>query len=276
MEVEREVARHYGTAGIAARVLAALHEAQGPDTPVTVDTLAPFDHFHGRGVQATEELVAALRPQAGERILDIGSGLGGPARWIAAKSGVHVTGIDLTAEFCEAAEALNEAAGLADRVTIIRGSALALPVPDAAFDRAYSQNVVMNIEDKPRVYREAFRALRPGGVLVIACMCAGAGGDPYYPQMWADTAATSFLATVEQTRRDLGDAGFTIIAVRDGTAGLLPPPARSGEPSPLAGPARGIHVFMGADRVREAQQNSARSLRENRLTMIEALVRKPG
>src|SRR5437764_11613036 len=148
MEIEADVARHYGNAGIAARVLAALREAQGPDAPVTVDSLAPLDQFHGRGPLATRELVALLQPQTGERVLDIGSGIGGPARWIAAKFGCHVTGVDLTPEFCVAAERLNEATGLLERVTITRGSALDLPVPDAAFDAAYSQNVIMNIADK--------------------------------------------------------------------------------------------------------------------------------
>src|SRR5437762_11954382 len=138
------VAEHYGSAGIAERVLAALREAKGADASVTPQALAPFDQFHGRGVTATEELVALLKPAAGERILDIGSGIGGPARWIAAKFGCHVTGVDLTPEFCEAAEVLNRAAGLADRVRIIPGSALALPVPDGAFDAADSQNVVLH------------------------------------------------------------------------------------------------------------------------------------
>src|SRR5712691_4354965 len=218
MGIEEEVARHYGNAGIAARVLAALREAQGPDAPVTVDGLAPLDQFHGRGPLATRELVALLQPQAGERLLDIGSGIGGPARWIAATFDCHVTGVDLTAEFCEAALALNAATGLADRVRILNGSALALPVPDGAFDAAYSQNVIMNIADKPLFYREAFRALRPGGRLALSNLCAGAAGAPHYPVPWATTSATSFLATPEEMRADLLAAGFDIADFRDTTA----------------------------------------------------------
>src|SRR5271156_1234762 len=128
MAIETDVAQHYGSVGIADRILAALRAAHGADAPITVDALSVLDHFHGRGIVATQELVALLKPEPGEKILDIGSGIGGPARWFAAKCGVYVTGVDLTAEFCAAAEALNRATGLADRVTIKNGSALALPV----------------------------------------------------------------------------------------------------------------------------------------------------
>ena len=276
MEIEREVAQHYGTTGIAARILAALSAVQGEEAPVTPDALAPGDHFHGGGLAATRELVAILQPQAGERLLDIGSGIGGPARWIAATFGAHVTGVDLTPEFCAAAEELNRATGLADRVRIINGSALDLPVPDGEFDRAYSQNVIMNIEDKPRFYREAFRALRPGGVFAIANACAGPAGEPYYPQMWAATNETSFLATPEDTRRDMEKAGFAIAAFRDTTSGRLPIQARRGQRlEEGTAPPLGIHVLMGADVVREAMKNSARNLAEDRIVMIEALLRKP-
>src|SRR5438105_13269967 len=108
------VARHYGSAGIAERVLAAFREANGQDAAVTPENLAPFDHFHGRGVVATQEIAAQLALNPGERVLDIGSGIGGPARWFAATYDVHITGVDLTPEFCAAAEALNAATGLGD------------------------------------------------------------------------------------------------------------------------------------------------------------------
>lgn len=271
MAVETEVAQHYGSAGIADRILSALRAVQGADAAVTVDALAPADHFHSGGVHVTTELMALLQPRAGERVLDIGSGIGGPARWVAAKFQCHVTGVDVTPTFCEAARALNSAAGLADRVEIIEGSALALPVPDGAFDRAYSQNVVMNIEDKPGFYREAFRALRAGGMLGLSNVCAGPGGDPYYPLMWAATAATSFLATPEQTHRELTEAGFEIVSFRDTTAPPTAAASSGGGPPPL-----GVHILMGLDRVREARRNADRSQRESRLVTIEALVRKPG
>ena len=99
MATESNVARHYGTGGIAERILAALRGANGADAPVTVDALSVLDHFHGRGIVATKELVELLKPEPGEHLLDIGSGIGGPARWFAAKCGVRVTGIDLTPEF---------------------------------------------------------------------------------------------------------------------------------------------------------------------------------
>lgn len=274
MSTEAEVAIHYGSAGIAERMLAALRQAHGENAAVTAEALAPFDQFHARGPLATQELAALLRPQPGERLLDIGSGIGGPARWMAHMFGVHVTGVDLTPEFCDAAETLNRATGLADRVDILRGSALALPVPDAAFDAAYSQNVVMNIADKRAFYREAYRALRPDGRLALSNVCAGAD-EPYFPVPWAATRETSFLATPAETRADLLAAGFEIVEFHDTTAAIIELQRRGREQlqrgtAPLAA----ADLIFGS-RAREMQINSRRSTEEGRTRMIEALVRKP-
>ena len=155
-----QVAQHYGRGGLLDRILAALAEAGRDIAHLTIDDLAPVDEFHSRRRLATEELAALLAPSANDRVIDIGSGLGGPSRYLAATYGCRVSGVDLTPEFVEAATALTSRVGLTDRVDFRVGSALDLPFPEASFDCAWSQNVVMNIADRPRYYAEMHRVLR--------------------------------------------------------------------------------------------------------------------
>ena len=265
------VQAHYASSDIARRVLAAV---AGAGTP-TPDTLAPVDHFHGGGLASTRELANLLAPHRGERLLDLGSGIGGPARWFAATFDCHVTGIDLTADYCRAAEALNVATGLADKVRIVEGSALDLPFGDQNFDRAYSQNVVMNIADKLRFYREARRVLKPGGVLALSNLAAGPAGAPYYPVPWAASSDTSFLSTVAQTREELQSAGLQIVHFEDTTAKTLQMRRAARLKLESEGlPPLGPHVFIG-DRLREYQINVSRSQEEGRLSSIEVLALRP-
>jgi sarcosine/dimethylglycine N-methyltransferase len=275
MDMQGEIERHYASEAIAERVLAALREAYGPDVRITPDALAPLDHFHGRGVVATEALSTRLAPQAGDRLLDIGSGIGGPARWMAAHFGCHVTGIDLTRAFCDAAEILSNACGMSDQVRIVQGSATDLPFPDQSFDRAYSQNVLMNIADKRRFYREAFRVLRPGGLLAVDQTALGPNGPPRYPQPWASVAEASFLAKPEEIRSDSAAAGFDIVILRDGTDEAIAFQQEMRRRVQAEGPPRlGLDVLLG-DRFRELMRNSADSLAEQRTSIIQCLLRRP-
>jgi SAM-dependent methyltransferase len=183
--------------------------------------------------------------------------------------------VDLTPEFCEAARELNSLTGLADRVKILDGSALALPIPNESLDRAYSQAALMNIADKRGVFHEAFRVLRPGGMLALFLAGAGSAGKPYYPLPWATTTAISFLAAPDKVERDLNAAGFEIVYVRDIAATLAAEAADTVKRLEAEGlPPLGEHVVTGVD-AKEWRINVMRSVAEGRLSQIEALARKP-
>jgi ubiquinone/menaquinone biosynthesis C-methylase UbiE len=268
---EGQVENHYASEGITARVLTALRAVNGQDVAITPDTLAPIDHFHGKGVVATAELAALLQPKASDHLLDLGCGIGGPARWIAAKYGCRVTGLDLTAEFCEAARELNSLCGLSDRVQVLHGSALSLPLPDNSFDHAYSQAVLMNVSDKLGVFREALRVLRPGGSLALSLAGMGSAGEPCYPLPWATTPDISFLTTPGELRGDLQAAGFQIALLHD-TAAAMAPVLKQLETEGL--PPLGEHIVTG-ENTKEWRINAIRGQAEGRLSLIEALARKP-
>ena len=177
--------------------------------------LAPVDEFHIRGRTASLEIIEALDLTAASRVLDLGSGLGGTARTIAELTGCRVTGVDLTPEFCQVATALSEWTGLSDRTRFDVGDASDTGLPDATMDAVMTVHAAMNIPDKPALYAEAFRVLRPGGRFVVYDVLQGEGGDVRYPVPWAQDSSTSFLATPEEMRELLGAAGFEVTSEVD-------------------------------------------------------------
>ena len=270
-----EVERHYNRAGLTDRILAALKEAGKDVERLTIDDLAPVDEFHSRRRLATEELARMLAPQPGQALIDIGSGLGGPSRYLAKVCDCRVSGVDLTPEFVAAATELARRVGLADKVSFRQGSALELPFADASFDLAWSQNVAMNIADRPRYYGEMRRVLRAGGRLAIQDVALGPAGDPHYPVMWADTPATSFLRTPQETRALLEAAGFQVLAWHDNTDAALAEAKAERERAAAAGagqrPVLGIHVVVGPtfwDKARNGQRNMV----EGRIRLINAVL----
>lgn len=269
MTTNEAVERHYASEGIAERILAALRAERGPDLAVTPEALAPLDQFHGGGLSATRALIGDLAPQAGERLLDLGCGVGGPARWVAATFGCHVTGIDLTHAFRDAAETLSAACALSEVTRFVQGDATELPFADAQFHRAWSHNALMNIADKRRFYREAFRVLRPGGALAVAQVVLGPNGPPGYPQPWARESHTSFLSQPADVRADAQAAGF-IIEACDFTA-----PRRGSADPTMPSPRLGLHVLMGRW-LEEARRNGIRDAGAGRMASMQCLLRKPG
>lgn len=173
------------------------------------------DELHVRGREATVELAALVEPARGERVLDVGAGLGGPARFLAERYGVHVVGVDLTAAFVEVARELTRRVGLDDRVEFVHADALALPFADGSFDVAWTQHAAMNVPDKAGLYAEIRRVLRLGGRLALYDVVAGESGDVEYPLPWAAHAGLSWLVSAHELRRLLEEAGFRVVEARD-------------------------------------------------------------
>lgn len=206
-----DVARFYsGPGSLVAAIGSALEAAGLNRATLRPADLAPIDEFHIRGRAASLEIVTALGLTADAHVLDLGSGLGGPARTVAEVTGCHVTGIDLTPEFCAVATALSEWTGLSERTRFQVGDATATGLADAAVDAALTVHVAMNIADKAGLYAEAFRVLRPGGRFVVYDVLHGEGGEVRYPVPWAKDASTSFLATPTDMRALLTGAGFAV------------------------------------------------------------------
>ncbi|HVF63368.1 MAG TPA: class I SAM-dependent methyltransferase [Casimicrobiaceae bacterium] len=270
------ITTHYSRGDLLSRLRAALVDDGADPDRFTAEALAPYDQFHGRGMEATIELAQLVQPKASDHLLDIGSGIGGPARFFATRFSCRVTGIDLTPEFCDVANHLTRMLDLDRRVRFQVGDALSMPFADASFDGAYSMNVSMNIEDKRALYREIHRVLKPGGWLALSEIAKGEGGDLDYPTPWASNARSSFLSTPEETHRGLVEAGFDIVASRDTTEDTRAAYARSramverGEKPPH----RAVMLIHGAI-APQAMANVSRGLTQNRIVPIEVMARKP-
>jgi sarcosine/dimethylglycine N-methyltransferase len=258
---------HYPAHEIEARLLAAIRIAGlDPDKGLAPEDLGALDHLHTGGRRATLELLELVPIQAHERALDVGAGVGGPARLLARARGCHVVCLELSPDYCTAARFLNRLTGLEDRVEVQEGSALDLPFPEASFDLVWMQNVGMNIADKPRLYAGVRRVLKPGGRFAFQEIVAGEAGEPYFPLPWATDPADSFLVPVADLRAGLEERGFVAEVFEDTSDAELRRPSAAAAPGPLT-----MAVFV--DGIAEKVGNSRRSLQEGRTRLVRGVFR---
>ncbi len=239
--------------------------------------LALVDQLHTRGYAATVDFATTIGVDAETLVLDVGAGLGGPARFLAETYGCRVFGIDATAALVRGAKYLTSRwSGRSDLVEFRIGDALALPHDDASFDLVWMQHVAMNIRDRAALYCEVRRVLRPGGRFATYDVVRK-DGELVYPTPWAREAAASTVLTSEETRAALEDAGFHITwSMIDTPAALDWVSRTSAAASAIQPPPRGARMLRAAlgENFREILANLGKNYVEGRADVLALIAER--
>jgi SAM-dependent methyltransferase len=253
------------------RILAAL-ESQGlhPESLAPED-LAPIEFLHSRGRRGSLELLEQVKPSAGARMLDIGGGLGGSARFAAREAGLDVMVLDLMSGFCSAGHQLTRLVGSSDSVRFVCGNAIRLPFRSGVFDVAWLEHATMNIERKDALFVEVRRVLRPHGRLAMHEVLLGEEAEPVYPTPWAPASLNSHLVSEAALRSMVSAVGLREIWWRDVTAESANwlgqrLGQRTGSGS------FGLELVLG-DAAGEMLQNMHANLSEERVRVVQAIYR---
>ena len=274
MSVESGVISHYSAYDVLAKIKDGLVRMGVDPDHVEPGVLAPVDEFHIGGAEATAALLDRLDVRPGMEVLDIGCGIGGPARAMARRSGAHVTGIDLTPDFVETARELSRISGMGDAVAYEVASATDLPFVDGRFDLATMLHVGMNIPDKDALFSEAARVLRAGGTFAVYDVMRTGSGELTFPVPWAESDAVSALAEPKAYRSAARASGLRLAHEEDRREVALAfferiQAAASGSaPAPL-----GLHLLMGPT-VRDKTANMMAAIRAGTIAPVQMIFRK--
>lgn len=262
--------RHYARPQLADAIWGGLKGAGIDPEHFAYDALSPLDHFHTLGKEASDKLARLANPRPGAKVLDIGGGLGGPARMLAAEYGCEVTVLDVTEAYCRIGAVLTQRAGLSDRVRFRQGDALDLPFEADSFDCVWTQHCTMNIDDKAGLYREIARVLRSGGKLASHEIMAGPVQPIHFPVPWAAEPELSFLVTPAETHHLLERVGLQVLRLDNDTATACAWYRDKLAAAPATPPPLGLHLLVGENSPR-VFDNVLRNYEEGRTAVIQVI-----
>lgn len=273
METRGAVARHYASGDDLEQSIVEQLRSVGllEGQSLSPRDLAALDQFHVGGLEASDALARLCSLSSGMHVLDVGSGLGGPSRFLAATYGCRVTGIDVTESYCRIASLLAERMGLEHLVDYRHADALHLPFADQTFDAVWTQHASMNIAEKAEFYAEIARVVKVGGRFAVHDVVQSTGGPILFPVPWARSAALSHLLTLEETREAIVRSGFSVLVwndVSEAAADWLSKVGAKRDPADV--PRLGLHLVLGQE-FPEMAANFRRNLEEHRCGVIQAV-----
>ena len=248
VELDTAVSEHYSIQNLPERILNALAKAKNGSSNYTKDDFSAFDEFHIRGKQATNILANMVPVKEGMKILDLGCGIGGPARTLASEYHTEVVGLELVEEYYQTAKILSELVHMQDMTKFFQGSAIDVPFGNESFDLVWLQHMSMNIQDKKKLFSEVYRLLKNGSKLAFYEICKGSGKSFYYPVPWATNQKINHLIPISELLSLLNQLGFKEITVQNVTQDSLTwfkgvlERAKLGPVNPL-----GLHLVGGDD-----------------------------
>ncbi len=272
---ETSINKHYGKAGLFERITGMLTDAGADLDALTCDDLTAYDELHIGGRGETRNMAKLAGITEGKEVLDVGSGIGGPARTLAGEFGAKVSGLDITEEFCRTASAFTERVGLADKASFHCGSALEMPFEDESFDVVWTQFAAMNIPERSKMYREMFRVLRPGGTLAIHEIMGASDTPLKFPVLWAGDESISFVRPATWVRKELAEVGFTEKFWNDMTDFSIRWFEKKVEVSGDGKVASVSTALSGESNFSERAGNVTQGLRDGAITVIQTIWEKP-
>ncbi|MBI5705487.1 MAG: class I SAM-dependent methyltransferase [Armatimonadetes bacterium] len=264
---------HYERPALLPAIVEALRQEGKDPLSFRASDLAPVDQLHIGGKPEALELIERSGVEPGMRVLDVGCGLGGPARLLA-EHGASVVAIDFTGSYAMACAELCARSGLGDRVKVLRGDGTHLPFDRQSFDGVWMQHVNMNIRDKGALLREIRRVLRPGGTLAYHEVFRGHGGPVAYPVPWSQDGRSSTVSPYQDWASEIEKAGLLRTAYEDRTAFSLQwlvqllEKQRASPPRPL-----GLSLLFG-DLAPQMMSNLMRNLAERRIQVVMGSARR--